>query len=219
MADKRDEAAEGVEPSFGISTWLWLLEANPQAGLQWTDPDGGRWLVRFEFDVRREVPTCVGMEITSRVPDEEHYAIQRVHEWLALDERPLSSTVLAKLPFGALKRRAQSDLADALEQVSEAPERAWDIQTNASRWTDDLEATAARLRDESTTPGGRPLMYDEEHWQQVAGVYRDAAKRGDAPTKAVAEWGQVSKSAAAKWVARCRDLGLLPPTQRGRPNA
>ncbi len=54
------------------------------------------------------------------------------------------------------------------------------------------------------------------HWQAVAEVYRDALERGDAPTSAVAHKFNVSKSAAAKWVAKCRALWLLPPTSQGR---
>jgi transposase len=50
----------------------------------------------------------------------------------------------------------------------------------------------------------------------VAEVYRDALERGEAPTKAIQEKFPASKSAAAKWVAKCRALGLLPPTTRGR---
>jgi transposase len=45
-------------------------------------------------------------------------------------------------------------------------------------------------------------------------VYR-AAQLGGKPTLAVEEHFVVSKSTAAKWVARCRRLGLLPPTLRG----
>jgi len=50
-------------------------------------------------------------------------------------------------------------------------------------------------------------------------VYRQAHRLRQHPTKAVAEEWIVSKYTAAKWVAKCRELGLLPPTQRGRPSA
>jgi transposase len=50
----------------------------------------------------------------------------------------------------------------------------------------------------------------------VADIYRDALEHGEAPTSAVAAKFVVSKSAAAKWVAKCRKLGLLPPTTQGR---
>jgi len=65
-------------------------------------------------------------------------------------------------------------------------------------------------------PGPRVSGLGPLHWQAVAEVYRDALERSEAPTKAVQEKFQASKSAAAKWVAKCRTLGLLPPTTRGR---
>lgn len=66
--------------------------------------------------------------------------------------------------------------------------------------------------------GGRPAQYDAEHWAEVAEVYREGWQRGT-PTKAVAEHFTVSKSTAAKWVARCRTLGLLPVTSKGKGQA
>jgi hypothetical protein len=75
-----------------------------------------------------------------------------------------------------------------------------------------VSGTAAARR------GGRPPKYGPEHWQKVADVYRTAfAGKRLTPTRAVARRFKVSQSAAAKWVAKCRDLGLLPPTTRGKP--
>jgi hypothetical protein len=66
-------------------------------------------------------------------------------------------------------------------------------------------------------PGPRVSGLGSLHWKAVAEVYRDALERGDPPTQAVKAKWKVSKSAAAKWVAKCRALGLLPATSRGRP--
>ncbi len=48
-------------------------------------------------------------------------------------------------------------------------------------------------------------------------MYLRAAQLEGKPTKAVQEHFNVSKSLAAKWVSKCRnELGLIPPTTRGR---
>lgn len=46
-------------------------------------------------------------------------------------------------------------------------------------------------------------------------MYDIACARGEPPTRAVADHFKVSRTAAAKWVARCRGKGLLPPTRQG----
>jgi transposase len=83
------------------------------------------------------------------------------------------------------------------------------------------ERTVRRLRKSiAATPsptGGRPPTYSAEHWMEVASVYQAAWSNGDRrPTAAVQRHFGTTKAVAAKWVARCRDLGLLPRTERGR---
>ena len=69
--------------------------------------------------------------------------------------------------------------------------------------------------------GGRPAKYGVEHYVKVARIYREAYARNRTPTRAVAARFKVSETAAAKWVAKCRtpELGLLPPTTRGKARA
>lgn len=62
--------------------------------------------------------------------------------------------------------------------------------------------------------GRRPL--GDDHYRQVAEAYSAACEDGLPPTTTVAEQSRVSKTTAAKWVARARDLGYLPPTTRGK---
>ena len=52
---------------------------------------------------------------------------------------------------------------------------------------------------------------------KVARIYTEALRAGQPPTKTVAETLVISRSSAANQVARARALGLLPPTERGRP--
>ena len=66
--------------------------------------------------------------------------------------------------------------------------------------------------------GGRRAL-PLEHWEDVASAYTTAHLERKSPTKAVAEEFNISYSAAAKKVAKCRQLGLLPPTTRGKAKA
>jgi hypothetical protein len=65
---------------------------------------------------------------------------------------------------------------------------------------------------------GRPPKYD---LNEVSRVYREAYDKNKKPTRAVAAHFGISESNAANQVARCRDpeIGLLPPTTRGRQRA
>ena len=65
---------------------------------------------------------------------------------------------------------------------------------------------------------GRPPLYGRDHFEKVARIYLEhQAKGGRAPTKAVADqMAGGSKSTAAKWVARARELGLIPAYQEER---
>jgi hypothetical protein len=75
----------------------------------------------------------------------------------------------------------------------------------------------------SISPGDREAyndrsrIYPHEYFENVAAVYQDAQLAGEAPTKAVATKFKVTRSAAAKHVARCRAMGLLGATTQGRP--
>jgi hypothetical protein len=64
--------------------------------------------------------------------------------------------------------------------------------------------------------GGRPPKYDPEHFAEVARIYREALGNRKTPTRAVARHFKTSHTAAAKWVAKARELGLLPKTTRGK---
>jgi hypothetical protein len=61
---------------------------------------------------------------------------------------------------------------------------------------------------------GSPISDDT--LQKVATVYRAAAGRGDPPSLTVAETMGVSRSTAARWVARAREQGFLGQALRGR---
>src|SRR5207245_2076856 len=72
------------------------------------------------------------------------------------------------------------------------------------------------LRLTAASGKGRPRQYPDDHLVRVASIYRQAWEAHRPPTKAVAENLHLSHSAAAKWVAKAREAGLLAPTERGR---
>lgn len=76
---------------------------------------------------------------------------------------------------------------------------------------DSLRALAQEFRERVEAPRS---PYSQDHWERVARVYSEAVALHDpAPVKAVAEELQVPRSTARNWVANCRKLGYLPPTE------
>jgi hypothetical protein len=62
---------------------------------------------------------------------------------------------------------------------------------------------------------GRPPLYPPEHFAEVAQVYSQAYRSHSRnPTLTVSKEFQVSRSTAAKWVARARKLGFLHGTRQ-----
>lgn len=67
--------------------------------------------------------------------------------------------------------------------------------------------------DSSKRRGGRPPVYGDEHYREVARIYAEAWSHGDRhPTATVAIELTVARSTAAKWVMTARRLGFLSPT-------
>lgn len=69
---------------------------------------------------------------------------------------------------------------------------------------------------DASTRGRRKDALTDDHYKKVAEIYRAALAVGKAPLLAIMANDPCSKSAAAKKVAKCRALGLLPPTTRGK---
>lgn len=122
--------------------------------------------------------------------------------------------------FEALPGKSLDDLA---------PLRATQVRIPIDRMVSEHRRAAAALPD-----GAREIALGIRGWKvpavrgwgpdhlfAVAQVYLETWQAGGNPTSAVAEHFDVSKSAAAKWVARCRDpeVGLIPPTTRGKVTA
>lgn len=142
-----------------------------------------------------------------------------------LDDGPVNSDVL-RLPLAPLINRA----AGGGEGVV-PPVLSFDpfIQVAGER-----RFFTGRRPSPTPEPGqrGRHMLYGDDHFLDVAETYIAAfsspglwpqidrtAELGPtarAPVQFVADYYDIPKSTAAKWVARARDLGFLVPTRRGQ---
>lgn len=180
---------------------------------RWPDQDEGPWLLGLYWaDVAGRIE-CVGVELRS-VPrpagDEEAPG----SPWRGGRGRPpevpsvLGTGVLRDLPLGRIVQDTKrTQAAFRRWWAGRERERRPELLAKAKAW-------------ESQHAGG-PRGYGLQRFQEVAQVYRaaqgpEAAAERAKPTTAVALHFQVTKSTAAKWVARARAMGLLPPARRGQ---
>lgn len=179
--------------------------------LYWPDPEKGPYLVGVTLEAINERLEIVGVEFWGREPDETVWS----NEPPDGEAHPITSTAI-RLP---LERIA----TEALKRLRQDVEVEWNYaglgeQPDAmNEWRQRVNTNLGKLK--GTKPTGRPPEYGEEHFAAVAAEYNAAFAAHLNPTGAVAEKFNVSKSAAAKWVHRCRVMGLLPPTSRGRSAA
>lgn len=182
-------------------------------GSRWPDPKVGPWQLEFTWAVVDGSATCVGMSVFGGVHPitREEYQSHNVRGYgvreLPGGARAVRSSVLRDIPLG---QEAQFVLA-LFETViaSLMPDLAHELQAKA------IEDAATYATKDRLKRGGWPA----DHLQRVAEFYAERVRLGDtAPTSAVAEKWMVSKSAAAKWIGRCRraDPPLLGPTEKGR---
>lgn len=190
--------------------------------MRWPPPDGP-WLVELEWaEVSgRAEPvafTLRSVEHQRSVKAGDLRAIPLGQ--IAADCRAGSARRLHKL---ASDHRSEADLrrefAEILRLHGEPPGDPSPDAPGGRRVSTGAAERAALYEAPPRRPGGRPQEYDNAHWAGVAAVYTHAGDEGRPPTKAVAERWFVSRSAAGKWVARCRTLGLLAPTTQGKPNS
>ena len=184
----------------------------------WPDRKTGPWWVKVWWRVQRGVPTPVGFSITSWVDEKStewsgpHNALPWETEDVELPK--IDGQFIRALPMGNLLDVARKQLADFLNLHStREPEADW-----PQEWVESLRKWQAELvpEREAVNSGRRGRDLGDAHYREVAEVYAAALQAGESPTKAVLEHFTVSKSAAAKKVARARDRGFLPKTSRGR---
>ncbi len=126
-------------------------------------------------------------------------------ELQSTEDQPITAALLRKFPVGELMASARRHHKDLERWIAESiPEQRTEALERAEAWEGSMAGRSG------------PKGYGAAHFAEVAVIYREEAMRGNKPTQAVADHFVVSKSAAAKWVARARTMGLLPAAQKGK---
>lgn len=157
----------------------------------WPHPKNGPWIVDLtwmEIDGRFE---CVGAAIRSCAVDAGDMDFTG-------DLRPVTTTAWRDVPIAGIIDEERQLHHDWL--ASKAANPVPELRDKIERWS----------------PVSRPGPRPKHNLGEVATVYTTAWRAGTPPTKAVADELNVSRSAAAKLVARARTEGLLPATDKGR---
>lgn len=209
-------------PTFPGRATLVLVKTE-RTSTRWPKNPPGPWLVELEWATLSGRAEVVAFTLRS-----------------VGHHRPVRASDLRSIPLAAVENERRSAKARTLRKM------AGDDRTLADLRRDHLEALRLTGQDASSSPApgapggerpiaegtaeraqafeaarsarsGRPRTYSDAHWAEVAATYIRAYSEGGAPTAAVAGRWSVSPSAAGKWVAKCRRLGLLEPTTQGRP--
>lgn len=172
--------------------------------LRWPDPEQGPWLVQIAWRDVDGLPIPVGMILRQVESDG--------------GSKKVDGQVLRQLPFARLAQRTRAQLIEGNSKSAAWWGTAANTAANAdARAEAEREAQDSRSFVESLDVSVRPRFYDDNHYGEVARIYRANSHPGGKPTKAVQDALHLSKSAAAKQVARARARGLLEPSSgRGR---
>jgi hypothetical protein len=204
-----------VDITFPILYDAHVADRRIPAERRWPDPLNGPWTIRLHFKKIAGREECVGFEIWGGSPDDARPSI------VDLPSVPLRAIDVRRPPFAELVDAARRSAVEharrllASEDPSSLQNELDEVSPLSPEVRDYLQQRVASFADGSTT--GRPRLYGPEHFNEVAAVYRLAWAETGKPLVAIAEQWSVSKSAAAKWVARCREMKLLPETERGVP--
>lgn len=165
-----------------------------RGGIIW---NGRRIEARFAMiDGRLE---CVGLEIGPMLTPDETFHVDAKGSEL----RPLTTAEM-RFPF-----RRVIDMARGVAIMVRTG--TGDFDADFRELVADMNALDAAKQEPAKRPG-RPPAYGRDHFRKVARVYREhVTSGGRTPTKAVQEHFTVTKSTAAKWVARARELRELEP--------
>ena len=169
----------------------------------WPSPSAGPWWVKIWWRSQHGMPVPVGLSLKSWVTHEEsratgwHNALPGPEDDVAFPA--ITGKMLRALPFGEFIETTHQQYANLV---------------NLPSWRNWPGSAADRAALSSGRRVGTRDLGDD-HYEQVAQIYRDAVQQREKPTMAVAQAFTISKSAAAKQVARARERGFLPPTSRG----
>lgn len=171
----------------------------------WPDVKKGPYLVAVTLDSVDGRLEVVGVEMWGREPVTDKW----MNRFPGESAEVITSTAL-RLPLDRIANRVLEQIRSTASFIAHKPDRF--SQGQRENWQ-----SLSALR--GAQDPGRPPLYNDEHWTAVAQTYTEAVAKHAKPTMAVAQRFNVSKSTAAKWVAKCRKLDLLPPTSRGKSAA
>lgn len=173
----------------------------------WPDERTGPWGIRGNWVMLNGRPECVGLQIWRG-------AAQGIQEPFSYRPIPgvglerITASAVAALPIGTIIARLRANAR-----------RHEDAYNEAVKGLDAPELLTNFFTEEREGRVGAPRRYRLDHFIEVAEVYLAAWQSGDKPTQAVADHFGVTRTAAAKWVARCRDVQLLSSAEHGRGGA
>ena len=171
-----------------------------QTPVYWPDPDKGPLEVVVHWHMMGGRWECVGLTIDVVRPLTGPPNRAPI--------RPLTTNDLRSISMRELLDRARREHARLLRSTLLEDE---EDDSRLTQIVDGLITAGGPRR-----PGRPPLP--RAHLEAVAKVYRDAYISGENPTATVAEKFHVTRTAAAKWIDKCRadDVRLLGKTSRGK---
>jgi hypothetical protein len=137
------------------------------------------------------LPQIVELKIGITSPHQDPIQDQKMRQWVVDQLRKKGTKTTSNAPVITAELLRGLPLAEM--RAAAAAHQAGD------HWFDEFK-TVARQR-------GKALP--DEHYQQVAQVYRDAVARRQPPLKAVEERFSVTRAGASRAVKRSRELGFL----------
>jgi hypothetical protein len=177
---------------------------------EWGPTPERPWTLRLAFGLVDGQPAVVGVEVYAV----DTGAIRRAAKgWPKLGYKPATASPITstglRLPLGELLEEWLSDRQHRDRIMAASPSIPAELRKLAEKQLALLEGTPV--------PSLRRATYGREHYERVAAIYLEALQSGQSPTKAVErEIPGATSAQATKWVARARQLGLLPPTVRGK---
>ena len=188
---------------------VWFVERSqpliePKA-FRWPDPEAGPYSIRVSVATVEGRPEVVGVEFWGADPSNFVVSAQEIPPTEV--DTPITSTAI-RIPLREVLTDLLADFQRQSELIVTSPAASPGLKDSVTQRQDRMPADAPRR--------GRRPTYGPAFFALVTRVYTEAMGRREPPTVAVAQWGHVSKSTAAKWVSKARELSLLPPTSRGR---
>ncbi|BEP13274.1 hypothetical protein acdb102_15850 [Acidothermaceae bacterium B102] len=163
----------------------------------WPDPSNGPWSVELAWAEHDGRAACVGVSLSLVKPAAVHAVV--------------NATLWRSLPIGTVIADARRLRFDATGGVL-----AGELSDNPDpdgTWRDHFRRTSAPWAEAQP---GRPVDLQADHYRAVAAIYSTAHAEGRPPLQAVSAHWSCSRPTASRWVARARELELLPATERGR---